>query len=153
MKLTVELVPKTCWYSNVRSNVSTAEWDRIRKQVYQKANHVCEICGGVGKRHPVECHEVWAYDDEKHIQKLVRMTALCPACHSVKHLGRALAVGIFEDALGQLMRVNGIGYLEARQYTQEVFAKWKERSQHKWKLNIDHLVEYSPKNGKDEDSW
>ena len=27
MKLTIELVPQTAWYSNVRSNVSKAEWD------------------------------------------------------------------------------------------------------------------------------
>ena len=29
MKLTIELVPSTAWYSNVRSNVSKEEWDKI----------------------------------------------------------------------------------------------------------------------------
>jgi 5-methylcytosine-specific restriction endonuclease McrA len=46
--LTIELVPKTAWYTNVRSNVSKKEWDRIRKKSYQNAGHVCEICGDTG---------------------------------------------------------------------------------------------------------
>lgn len=43
MKLTIELVPSTAWYSNVRSNVTQAEWDVLRKECYKKAGYVCEI--------------------------------------------------------------------------------------------------------------
>lgn len=50
MKLTIELVPTTCWYSNVRSNVSKAEWDIIRKESYSNANNCCEICKSTGKQ-------------------------------------------------------------------------------------------------------
>lgn len=38
---------------------------------------------------PVECHEVWDYDDDRKIQRLERRVALCPACHEVKHAGLA----------------------------------------------------------------
>lgn len=31
-RLTVELVPWTCWYSNIRSHVRKAVWDRLRRQ-------------------------------------------------------------------------------------------------------------------------
>ncbi len=31
MKLTIELVPKTAWYSNVRSNVTASKWDKRSK--------------------------------------------------------------------------------------------------------------------------
>ncbi len=143
MKLTSELVPKTAWYSNVRSNVPRSEWDVIRKKVYAAAGHVCEICGDVGKKHPVECHEVWEYDDVTHIQKLARMVALCPACHSVKHLGRARIVGIYHIALQQLMKVNGWTYQDAEEYAAGVFIEYKERSKHNWKLNLDALKNYS----------
>ena len=54
-RLTIELVPSTCWFSNVRSNISKQDWDRLRKETYKKANYRCEICGGVGRNHPVEC--------------------------------------------------------------------------------------------------
>jgi len=150
-KLSVELVPKTAWYSNVRSNVSKSEWDKIRKKVYAEAGHVCEICGGVGKRHPVECHEVWEYDDKKHIQKLASMIALCPACHSAKHLGRAKAVGIYHLALQQLMKVNGWTHKEATDYAKKAFEEWRERSNHPWKLDLRGLNRYTMKKTGDKD--
>jgi len=143
IKLTVELVPKTAWYSNVRSNVSREEWDVIRHKVYADAGYVCEICGGVGKKHPVECHEVWEYDDKKHVQKLARMIALCPACHSVKHLGRAKIVGIYHLAIDQLMKVNGWTYAEADAYAKKAFEEWKRRSNHPWKLDLRALNKYN----------
>jgi len=145
IKLSAELVPKTAWYSNVRSNVSRAEWDRIRHQVYEAAGNVCEVCGGVGKKHPVECHEVWEYNDKTHVQKLVSMTALCPACHSVKHLGRARMVGIYHLAMQQLIKVNGWTYAEADKYSKEIFEEWKRRSQHPWKLDLRGLNKYTIK--------
>ena len=65
--LTVKLVPSTCWFSNVRDHVAKSTWDKLRKTTYQQAHYQCEVCGGRGKRHPVECHEIWHYDDLKHI--------------------------------------------------------------------------------------
>jgi hypothetical protein len=93
VRLTVELVPKTSWYHNVRALVDEMTWDRIRHQVWRQAEYRCEICGGRGPEHPVECHEVWRYDDRTRVQALVRMIALCPACHQVKHLGLANVQG------------------------------------------------------------
>jgi hypothetical protein len=126
--LTVELVPSTCWESNVRALVSTAEWDRIRKQTGRSAGSRCEICGGVGPKHPVECHEVWHYDDTAQVQGLVRMIALCPACHEVKHFGRAQLAGRVQDALDHLMRVNGWQMAEARAHVRESSELYKQRS-------------------------
>lgn len=141
-KLSVELVPKTCWYVNVRSNVPTRVWDKIRKRVYEQAGYVCEICGGKGKKHPVECHEVWSYDDIKHIQKLEKMIALCPACHNVKHLGRAKMTGQYHVALYHLMKVNNMSYEDVLVYARTVFEQWLLRSQHTWKLNLVDLKNY-----------
>lgn len=76
MKLTIELVPATSWGNNLRSRLPKKSWNAIRKRVYKEADFKCEICGGVGKRHPVECHEVWEYDDVNHIQSLVGFVAL-----------------------------------------------------------------------------
>ena len=142
VKLSVELVPKTAWYNNVRSSVPKDAWDKIRKKVYEKAGHVCEICGGVGSKYAVACHEIWEYDDENHIQKLDRMIALCPSCHNVKHLGRAKVIGQYQPAVSQLMKVNGWSREEVHKYEKEVFVKWSERSKHDWNLNLDALNEY-----------
>ena len=66
--LTIELVPRTSWYRNVRSNVSREEWERLKKITFSRAGYVCELCGGRGRKWPVECHEVFEYDDKRYIQ-------------------------------------------------------------------------------------
>jgi hypothetical protein len=143
IRLTVELVPETCWYSNVRSNVSKEDWDKLRKAVYVKAGYVCEICGGKGTKWPVECHEVWHYDDAEHIQTLERMIALCPSCHEVKHIGFANVRGRYSRALNHLSYVNGWTPEQAEEYIATQFILWKERSKHTWQLNIECLGDYT----------
>jgi hypothetical protein len=137
--LTIELVPRSAWYKNVRSNVSKAEWERFKTVTFGRAGHRCEICGGRGKRWPVECHEVFAYDDERHIQKLVRLVALCPACHEVKHIGLAGVRGNHARALAHLARVNGWSREDAELYIEACFEVWSRRSSHEWRLDLSLL--------------
>ncbi len=140
--LTVELVPKSCWYSNVRSNISNQEWDKIRKKVYSQAGNVCEICGGRGRRWPVECHEMWLYDDEQHIQKLVKLVALCPSCHEVKHMGLAGISGREDAAMAHLAKVNNWSRTDAQHYVEAAFETWQQRSRQQWTLDISYLAQF-----------
>ena len=142
MKLTIELVPQTCWYSNVRSNVTKKDWDIIRKKCYSNANYKCEICGGVGKTHPVECHEIWEYDDTNLTQKLIGLISLCPTCHKVKHIGLARINGEDQICINQLMKVNKWDRTTTLLHIDEAFKLWEFRSQSKWILNIDFLKTY-----------
>ena len=57
--LTVELVPATCWYTNVRSHVPAEKWNVLRRAVYHCAKYRCGVCGGRDHRHPVAYYEVW----------------------------------------------------------------------------------------------
>ena len=138
-RLTVELVPSTSWFKNVRSSVSQADWDKLRKYVYQRANYICEICCGRGPNHPVECHEIWAYDDELHIQELAGLQALCPRCHMAKHLGLSIQRGKGKQVLAHLSDVNGWSMPAAKEYIQKVWSEWEERSKHEWSLNLFYL--------------
>lgn len=142
MKLEIELVPETCWFSNVRSAVSKKEWDRIKSQVSSQAWDTCQICGGVGDKHPVECHEIWSYDDDKLIQKLEGMIALCPSCHQVKHFGFAQISGKAEQAFQHLMKINRLTKIQAEKYVKAAFQQWAQRSEKEWQLDISHLSEY-----------
>lgn len=139
-KLTIELVPKTCWFANVRSEVSPAVWGVIKRKVYKKAQHRCEICNGKGSKWPVECHEVWKYKDG--VQKLVRMIALCPDCHEVKHFGFAQINGHADRALKKLMAVNGWDKTEATEYVEKAFQIWEKRSCKEWDLDVSHLKKF-----------
>lgn len=138
-RLTAELVPSSSWYRNVRSNVSPDVWDQLRRSTYRAARYRCEICAGRGSRHPVECHEVWAFDDETRTQRLVRLIALCPACHEVKHLGFAATRGRLDAALDHLARVNGWTRTDADLYAEAMFELHASRSRHDWNLDLSFL--------------
>lgn len=142
LKLTIELVPSTSWMNNVRAVLSKKQWDYLRSQVASKAYNICEICGSVGPKHPVECHEIWSYDNKNLVQKLEGMIALCPDCHMVKHMGFAIIKGKEIQALRHLMSVNKITKKEAKAYIQEAFRIWEERSQKEWTLDLSYLKEY-----------
>jgi hypothetical protein len=141
-RLEVELVPEPCWWSNVRSIVDPPVWDRLRRQTYRQAHYRCEICGGRGPQHPVEAHEVWTYDDLRHVQRLERLIALCPACHEVKHLGLAHIRGVEVRALAHLARVNSWPPATVTLYTRRAFRVWELRSAHQWTLDLGGLDAY-----------
>ena len=144
MILKVELVPATSWGNNLRSeaNLSKAQWDKLRKQCYRDANYKCEVCNGKGDKWPVECHEIWHYDDVNKVQTLKGLIALCPTCHKAKHLGRTLSVEsqeVQDKVLHQLMKINDLDVDELEDYIVEVFQKHAERSQHRWSLDLSWL--------------
>lgn len=134
--LTVELVPQSAWGVNLRSELSQEDWDKLRKMTYEDAAYHCEVCGGQGPNHPVECHEVWEYDDEKHIQKLLGLIALCPDCHEVKHFGRTQKVGREKQAIAHMMKVNDWTKGQTISHIRKAAKLWKERSLHKWILDL-----------------
>ena len=142
-RLTIELVPQSCWFSNVRSEVSREEWDRLRKMTGGNAGNRCEVCGGRGPKWPVECHEIWDYDDDHHVQTLIGLTALCPACHEVKHIGLANIRGRGQFAARHLAKVNGWTSQEAERYIAEQFAVWEQRSRFQWALDLKWLERHS----------
>lgn len=141
LKLTVELVPKTSWCSNLRSELTKGQWDKVRKDSYRSSGYKCDCCGGIGPKHPVECHEIWDYNDDTKVQKLLGVTSLCPSCHEVKHIGRAIAVGKGDKALSHFVKVNKVSMIEANRYIEEAFNTYHERSNYDWKLDLTWLLE------------
>lgn len=143
-KLTIELIPSTCHYSNVRTTVKPIEWDKIRFISYAAAGNICELCGETGKnqgyKHNVECHEIWEYDDVNHIQRLAGLISLCPTCHQVKHIGRAIAIGKEKEAHAQLRKVNNWSTEQVLEHIEESFLVYKERSKHEWTLDLTILT-------------
>lgn len=138
-RLTIELVPRTCWFDNVRSAVSSSDWKRLRQQTARSAGWKCQICGGKGPRWPVECHEIWHYDDDRQYQTLTGLIALCPSCHEVKHMGFSGLRGKKDEAVAHLALVNGWSLQGAFDYVDEAFEVWRERSHHAWQLDITWL--------------
>jgi hypothetical protein len=145
MKLTVELIPKTCAASNIRTLIPKKYWDLLRKKSYKEANNVCEICGGKGTdqgyRHDLECHEIWEYNIKTRVQKLIGLISLCPLCHQCKHIGRAKYIGKQAEVIKHMKKVNGITKRRLDEYLDGEFTKYAENSRIRWKLDLSHLLE------------
>ena len=147
-KLTCELVPRTCFYSNVRSVLPTSVWDKLRKESYAKAKFKCEICKGSGLdqgyKHALECHEIWDYQSDG-TQMLKGLISLCPRCHQAKHIGRSIAMGYKTKIFKHIADVNKWDLKLVEAYVGACFQEHKERSKIKWTLNVKILNENKPK--------
>ncbi|OBS10267.1 type IV secretion system DNA-binding domain-containing protein [Acidihalobacter prosperus] len=137
--LSLELIPATCAGENLRHILTADQWQRLQKRTAAEAGGVCEICGGVGDKWPVETHEVWSYDDQAKVQKLERLQALCPSCHQAKHLGHAAQKGQEQEAMKRLAELNQWDAETARKYIDQEMKICRERSRHKWTQDLQIL--------------
>lgn len=138
-QLSIELVPRPLWGENLRKFFSKSDWDTIRTYIYMLSNNRCRCCGVRSFR--LHCHEVWEYDDEKHVQKFMGCRALCEDCHNIKHIGYA---GIRADK-GELdynalithyCRVNECDDTTFYLHRGSAMALWSRRSSHTdWTLD------------------
>ena len=144
--LICELVPTGTWGANLRSLMPPSGWNRLRKFAYDKAGKKCEICNQDGfsqnRKHAVEAHEIWVYDDIAHRQILAGIMALCPRCHMAKHLGRTLKVGGADVVRKHMKDINDWDERMQMLYEDFVFAIHAQRSRFRWTVDIDSLADY-----------
>lgn len=140
MKLNFELVPESCWYSNLRSALPKEAWDILRKKAYARAGGKCMICGVKTSR--LEAHEQWEYDDEKCVQRLKNVVAICRPCHEVIHIGRTQLMGREKEACEHFMKVNECSYAEYRKALGEANALNRERGKKEWLLDVSALKDF-----------
>lgn len=132
-KLYVDLVPDSCWFTNVRKCIHPSDWDRLRKFIYERANHTCECCGS---GETLDAHERWHYNEETKTQKLVRIIALCKSCHEATHMGLAQIRNRGEIAERHLMKVTGMDFCCVSKHIQEAISKWEYRNRIHWDLDL-----------------
>lgn len=141
MKLEFEMVPDSCWYSNLRSILSKKQWDYIKADAKKRANGKCMICGNKTDR--LEAHERWSYNEKTQTQKLEDIVAVCSDCHSVIHIGRTQLKGNEERAEEHYMKVNNCSYAEYRKNlgkANELHRRLNLVSE--WKLDLTYLKRY-----------
>lgn len=90
-------------------------------------------------------HEIWEYDDEKHIQKLVGFHLLCEKCHWIKHLGLA-GLKLKEEELKKLIqhfcKVNGCSKQDFEQHKYEAFEVYDKRCKYRWTQDFGEYEKY-----------
>lgn len=145
-KLSVELVPASAWWSNVRSNVTAAEWETCKRYAKAKTGGLCILCGQKGTdqgwKWDVEAHEIWDYDEDTGVQTLVDIVPLCPWCHKCKHLGRSqmmMGENMYRRLVNHFRAVNEWSAERTQTYFNLVFQIWALRSDMRWKLDVSFL--------------
>lgn len=135
-KLTLQLVPSSCWYSNLRSILPN--WSEVSYKVRQKCK--CEICGAEDEISNFDAHEVWKYDDKNFIQSLDSIICVCKMCHSVIHFGHTQVMGDSDLAFEWYRKVNHLSEDEALIDIKTAFKHWELRSCVDWFLDEKQLI-------------
>ena len=139
--LKIELVPDGCWYSNLRTLLSEKQWEFLKEDAKCRAGGKCSVCGK--KTTVLDAHERWSYDENKGVQKLEDIVAVCKDCHSVIHIGRTYLKGDAEKAENHYMKVNGATYSEFRAAMKEANEEHIRRNKvSEWKLDLSYLKRY-----------
>lgn len=138
LRLTIELIPQTSWFNNLRSLLPYSSWQLLRKRVIKDAHNRCGICNASGD---LECHETWNFDDISHIQKLTSLLPLCHLCHAVKHFGlsqlRSSRGEIDMEILIQhFIKINSCNRQVFNKHKTEAFLLFEERSKYQWRIDI-----------------
>ena len=145
LKLVIELVPSTVWYSSLYRLLPRTEWSRLKRQIYAKEGRKCYICGS--QQGLLSLHELWEYDDDGFTQTLTTVHHLCNLCHKIKHIGfwchtpdgrqKLMQEGLDrDDLIAHFCLVNNCSKTMFQQHEDEAFKTWQRRSQHQWKQDF-----------------
>lgn len=136
-----DMLPTSSWESNLRTALSEAEWDRLRRFCYQAAGYACAACGSRGEPH-VEAHESWAFDEATGVQRLKGLLCLCPTCHKAKHLGFAQRIGRLPQVLARLKWLNDWDDAQLAAGLADVERRQERLSARPWQLDLSFLLSY-----------
>lgn len=154
LKLTLDLVPSSCWFSNLRVELPRHEWDRLAAEELSRAE-ACAACGSPDVR---DVHELWEFREDlgpcphgstnprhclpvRRRQVLAGLVAICRPCHRVKHLAFAEARGELAPALEHFCRVNELDADLAMRIVRRVFEEASRRSRDPWELDLSWLAD------------
>ncbi len=126
MKLTLELVPDICKLQSLERFLTSKAWNMLRKQTLEECHEQCAICGASAPP-SLHCHEQWGYDDETHIQRLVRLIMLCPMCHHTKHMSAHGSVTP-EELVQHFIKMNDCSRQEFDTYYQQCSEERTQRT-------------------------
>jgi hypothetical protein len=158
-KLMPAMVPRPLWgrsvYNELRKTKRRKQWDTLRRVELEAAANTCARCAAKYESHMV-CNEIWHYDDEAYIATLKAFEIVCRDCDSVLHFGKSLVIGgkrgdegtldRTDQAVKQLMKVNGITKRQAMKMIDDAFGQWMDRSEYEtWSIQISfELIDKHP---------
>lgn len=141
LKLEFELVPDGCWKSNLRNIISKKAWDYLRSEAKERAGGKCMICGK--QTNSLEAHEKWSYNEQKGIQKLEDIIAVCKDCHQAIHIERTHLKGDWQRIEDHFMKVNDCTYAQMRELMGQANERQRKLNQvSEWAIDLSYLKRY-----------
>lgn len=134
LKLLPVLIPRPLWGINAHDLVERDCWEKIRRDTFLRDKKRCVICG---KQGPLECHEVFTFDDANGIATLARLESRCSTCHACNHLGRLYKRNPpgFKQALVYLAKINKMQPQEVIDLVKDAFKLHKARTR-PWEMKV-----------------
>jgi hypothetical protein len=148
MRLEIELVPSTVWESSLYRLLPKEVWNDIRDGIIKESGRKCQICGETDGT--MNLHEIWEYEDVKHVQKLKGFILLCRMCHHVKHIGLAGILANegkldYDEVIKHFCKVNNCSEKDFEKHVDKAFEIWRERSKLQWKQDFGKYKEFIKK--------
>ena len=142
LKLTIEPIAPNNWYKSLANMLPRPVWDAFRRERYSESGYRCVICNAENVE--VHCHEVWIYDDRKHVQILRGFQCICAKCHAVKHWGRTvkevhnkkLPASYLKDLTFHFCAVNECSPLDFDHHKAEVGTLMDKRRKRDYKIDF-----------------
>ena len=144
------MVPQPLWNTNLRYLLTPKKWQEIRKHELKRVTDTeyryrCEIC--TRPKDSLDCHEIWDYNEETHIQTLNGLIMLCKQCHLIKHIGFSTGLAMegkcnFDGLIKHFCHINKLTPADFYEHYLEEFSKWERRSKHTdWKQDLKYIIE------------
>lgn len=143
LKLTIDLLPRGAWGSNLSKSLSQRDWDILRRAAYERAGYKCCICGAGGQ---LEAHEVWDFDIETETQTLIEIIGICKSCHMVKHFRHTKLIGGEKQAKQHFIKINECDEATFEAHFETAVEKFEALSEvEEWKNGTSDLEKFGGK--------
>jgi hypothetical protein len=125
--------------------MSREVWNSIRNDFIKENGRKCQVCGETSGT--MNLHEIWNYDDKKHVQKLEGFILLCRMCHHVKHIGLAGILANqgklgYDKVIEHFCKVNDCTKKEFEKHKAKAFEIWRELSEYEWNQDFGKYKEF-----------
>jgi hypothetical protein len=134
--LKMEILPYSLHHVNIRNEMGTYKWGKMAREIKEKANWLCSICGkDMSSEHKkLQLHEKWVFDEEMLEARIEKFIPICNLCHAWKHIGFML----IQIEKGWLTREQvEQHYIETNKITIDELVYDKHKLAKWWKVNAD----------------
>ncbi|MFX1514188.1 MAG: hypothetical protein ACFFCQ_16545, partial [Promethearchaeota archaeon] len=130
--------PEGAQYANLDILLPSAEWARVREEVFKRQKKKCSICK---KKEELFVHEEWTYNYKKNKMKLIEIVGLCNHCHLIHgHLEHVRSTLIpkgevsWDDLAKHWAKINRRKEISFDKHKGMALELWRVRSLINWKL-------------------